>query len=53
MHLLNPLAVPKVASDVTSESKTVMTAVRGGQLSFSECTNWDAVLPSIFRATLK
>ena len=30
-----------------------MTVVQGRHLSFSECANWDAILPSILRAILK
>ena len=26
-----------------------MTAVNGRQLSFSECANWDSILPNIFK----
>ena len=53
LHLPNPLAVLKEISDITSESKDSPEAVHGGQFSLSECANWDAILPSIFRATLK
>ena len=30
-----------------------MTSIGRRQLSFSECANWDAILPSIWRAILK
>ena len=45
--------MPKIVLDMTSESIHSHDCSSQRAALFSECTNWDAIFPSILRAILK
>ena len=47
------LSLPKITLNVNSENKHSHASFLKKALSFSECANWDEILPSILTAILK